>query len=589
VVSASLAPPSTPAVTGRSRSWLGITLLVVAGAVLFLPALRAPFFLDDYMQASMVDGTFPAARFGAFDLYDFVNDGDRALLSERGVLPWWSEPSLVIRFFRPLSSVLLWADHRVFGASPLPLHIHSFLWWIASVLAVRALYRCLLAPRVALIATIIFALAPCHVFPIAWLANREALVSIAFGIPALFVYLRWREARRFRDASLTTLLFALSMAGGEYAICFGGYVVAIELVTRGERLARRGLGLLPFVVPTAVYLVARALLGYGAHGSGYYADPVLEPVQFAHAVPRRAAVLLAEAWGGLHGRVFDDDTPPWKLALVVAFGVGVLLWPLRRMLGRLDEGPRRTATWLLLGAHLALIPVLAAAPAPRLLGATLVGLAAAVAILLDQAWFPVVLEERRGAAEFSGLVALGLGFAHFIHGPATSWLMSSEFWDSATHAANRTATLGARRPEIARSEVIVLRGMFNSFILPFSLDERGQASGGWRILSQTGHVLALRRDARTIDLVVPFDKCLFPKGVANLFRADSSPIPVGATFRIPDARVTVLDVGPLGPRSARFEFDGDLESNRRVWINDDVEGLEDAALPRAGFGKPFDP
>ena len=573
----------------RSRAWLGIALLCAAGAVLFLPALRAPLFLDDYMQASMAHGTFPSPRFGAFDLYDFVNDGDRATLFERGVLPWWTESSLQIRFFRPLSSALLWADYRLFGGWSLPLHLHSFLWWIATVLLARALYRQLLAPRVAAIATVIFALAPCHVFPIAWLANREALVSITFGIAALNAYLRWREQRRLRDAALATGFFALSMAGGEYALCFGGYVLAFELVTRGEQFGRRATGLLPFVTPAVVYLLTRSLLGYGAHGSGYYADPLLQPAQFVQAAPRRIAVLLAEAWGGLHGLVFDDSTPSWELALVVVAGIALLFVPFRRTLTRLDEAARTRVAWLLLGAHLALIPVLAAAPAPRLLGATMLGLAAAIAALLDQAWFPAVVEERRGAAELTGLVALALGFAHFIHGPGTSWLMARAFRQSAVRAENRTAKLGARRPEVSSSEVLVVRGMFNSFILPFSPDERGQTSGRWRVLTQTGHVLALRRDARTLDLVVPLDKCLYPKGVANLFRADSSPIQNGATFRIPDARVTVLEVGPYGPRAARFEFDGDLDSQDRVWINDDVEGLEDAVLPPPGFGKPFDP
>ncbi|MGD0525728.1 MAG: hypothetical protein ABSE49_11320 [Polyangiaceae bacterium] len=217
--------------TGRSRSIIGLVLLVALAAVLFLPALRSPLFLDDYMQASMAKGTFPSPRFGAFDLYDFVNDGDRAVLYDRGILPWWTEPSLQVRFFRPLSSALLWADYHVFGGAPLPLHLHSFLWWIATVLLARALYRRLLAPRVATIATIIFALAPCHVFPIAWLANREALVSITFGIAALDAYLRWRDGRRPLDAAWSTVLFALSMTGGEYAIGFAGYVVAFELIT----------------------------------------------------------------------------------------------------------------------------------------------------------------------------------------------------------------------------------------------------------------------------------------------------------------------------------------------------------------------
>ncbi|HEX3345082.1 MAG TPA: hypothetical protein VHS09_10950, partial [Polyangiaceae bacterium] len=235
--------------TTRTRSAVALALLFAAGVVLFLPAIRAPFFLDDYMQASMSEGTFPAPRFGAFDLYDFVNDGDRAVLYERGILPWWAEPSLQVRFFRPLSSALLWADYHAFHGSPLPLHLHSFLWWIATVLAARVLYRRLLAPRVAAIATVLFALAPCHVFPIAWLANREALVSIAFGIAALDAYLRWRDGGRLLHAALATGLFALSMTGGEYAIGFAGYVVAFELISARQPLSKRALGVLPFVLP----------------------------------------------------------------------------------------------------------------------------------------------------------------------------------------------------------------------------------------------------------------------------------------------------------------------------------------------------
>jgi len=88
----------------------------------------------------------------------------------------------------------------------------------------------------------------------------------------------------------------------------------------------------------------------------------------------------------------------------------------------------------------------------------MLGIAAAIAVLLDQAWFPVVAEERRGAAELTGLVALALGFAHFVHGPGTTWLMAREFWQSATHAASRTSRLIARRPDVESSEVVIVRG-----------------------------------------------------------------------------------------------------------------------------------
>src|SRR5690242_133234 len=63
----------------RRRSRLLLLLLLLAGAGLFSPAILSPLFLDDYLQGAMVEGTFPARR-GPFDLYAFVDDGDRAAL-----------------------------------------------------------------------------------------------------------------------------------------------------------------------------------------------------------------------------------------------------------------------------------------------------------------------------------------------------------------------------------------------------------------------------------------------------------------------------------------------------------------------------
>src|SRR4051794_28837520 len=109
-------PPLTPPRAGPSgraglavRWRLGLLLvLLLGGALVHLPAVRCPFILDDYMHASMIEGSIGVRR-GPFDLYDFVNDVDRATFLERGLLPWWSHPRLTIRFFRPLSSALRWA------------------------------------------------------------------------------------------------------------------------------------------------------------------------------------------------------------------------------------------------------------------------------------------------------------------------------------------------------------------------------------------------------------------------------------------------------------------------------------------------
>src|ERR1700733_12872756 len=174
-----MTPESTDRTTRKHARWT-LCAICVVGVLTFGPGLISPFLLDDYMHAAMVEGTFGRPR-GPFDLYDFVNDTDRPALMERGLLPWWAHPQLTIRFFRPLSSAVRWADHKVLGRSTIPLHLHSVAWWIAAILAARTLFRRVLAPRALAIATAVFALSPAHALPLGWLANREVLLSLTFG------------------------------------------------------------------------------------------------------------------------------------------------------------------------------------------------------------------------------------------------------------------------------------------------------------------------------------------------------------------------------------------------------------------------
>ncbi|MEP7119441.1 MAG: hypothetical protein ABJE95_00805 [Byssovorax sp.] len=579
---------TTPAPWTQRRNWLALGLLVLAGAIFYFPALHSPFLLDDYFHASMIDGTFPVHR-SPFDLYNFVNDADRRILIERGLLPWWSDPHLVIRFFRPLSSALLWADHRLLGNNPIALHIHSFLWWIAAMLSARALFRRLFSVRVAWTATVIFALAPCHAIPLAWLANREALVSLTFGVLGLTSYLSWREQRAWLDGAFAAALFGLSLLGGEYGLSLAGYILAFEIVRHHETLSRRAVGLLAFIVPVGAYLVARSARHYGAVGSGVYSDPIHEPAAFLRAAPRRLVTLLADAWLSLDNETLTSSTPGWALAIGAVVVIAILFVPLRSTLARLRANEFRAASFLILGSVLALAPVLAVVPSPRLLGASLLGVAPIVALLLDRAWFPEKIEPRHGYAELTGLVALLLGFAHLVHAPVTSWLVSRQFRQSAAIFAEHAAELRARLDDPANADVVIMRSMGGAFFLPLALNRHGAPPARWRILAHTGHALALRRGPRTLDIVVPPDQSIFPSGPGNIFRNDESKVSAGDVFDVPGLHVTVLEVGDSGPRSVRYEFDRDLDAAPLVWISERFDGFPDAAPPKVGFGASFDP
>jgi hypothetical protein len=582
-----------PFETLRGRR-IGLLVIVLTGLCVFYPAVRSPLFLDDYLHTAMVEDTFAAKR-SPFDLYDFVDDADRAGLRERGLLPWWAHPQLTIRFFRPLSSALLWAEHRVFSHGALPMHLLSLAWWLAAVFAVRALFRRFFSERVALIGTAIFALSPCHALPLAWVANSETLVALVFGALALARLLRFRtsDTGAVKDAWLSGVFFALALlSGGEYALGFGGYVLGIELaVWRARRPARDRVldhlrGIVPFALPAGLYLVVRTALHYGTVGSGFYSDPFRDPGAFVRSAPYRIIALLADSWLTLGDETWRIGYAPWVLgAGVIAIAIA-LLGPLRRAADALEPAGGLAARALVWGSFLSLAPTLAVVPAFRLVGVSMIGVAGATALVLDHAWFSKEASREQHGSLVT-LAAIFLAFTQLVHGPMTAFLASRIHRRDGNDFARRAAWTRDRLGDPLRADVGIVRGMAGTFFMPFALDPRGRTPAKWRLLAHGGHVLLLRPDDRTIELIVPEGRSLYPVGEQNLYRDPRSPLRKGDVVRAVGMTVTVLDVGPVGPRRARFVFDD--VPKLTAWIADNFAGTEAIDLPAVGEGAPFDP
>jgi hypothetical protein len=575
-----------------SPRWLYV--IWAAGILTFLPALLSPLVLDDYLHAAMVRGSFPAPR-GIFDLYDFVSDVDRQLLIDRGVLPWWTHPAFTIRFFRPLSSALLWADHWAFHGHPLLLHVPPFLCWGLVVVGARRLFRPRLPPRVALLATAIFALGAWHAIPLGWLANSEALVSLGFGVFALDAHLRWREGQSALYGVLAGVLFAAALLAGEYALCLGGYVLAIEVVRKKEGLGRAILGMLPLAVPAAGYLLVRGALHYGAFGSGFYADPLRDPMSFLRLAPFRLTALLDDGWLTIPCDTWGFGDERWGAPVVLLLAAIPMGYLIRRTLRRLPDPLANTTRWMLLGSILAIAPVASVVPAARLLGASAIGLSAVVAILLEEAWFTARPEleagekERRREREILGAVGVLLGFAQLVHGPATAWLAARQMRSTAVDFVTHTEWLREKITDPGSADVMVVRAGGGMFFGPFAVDADGRPPARWRTLSHTGHAMVLRKGPRTLEVVTPPGLGVYPGGDGNLFRTPELPLEVGSEVLVPGMRAKIVAVGPNGPTRVRFDFDEDIDSAPFVWTAEDAVGFHSVELPKVGFGAPFDP
>ena len=309
-------------------AWLAIGLFALVLVGLRWSTLETGLHMDDLAQRAMVEGAYPVAR-APWDLYTFAagTPEETRALASAGALPWWSDPQLRLRALRPLASVLVWAD--AVWLSPKAAHVHSLLWWLAMLAVAGWALRPVLGDRWALLAVALYGLDDAHVYPLAWLANRAALLSGVFGWLTLGLFVR-----AAKDGTGHPVLVAAAstacMAAGEYGLCALTFTVTYALAVDGRPWVRRARALVPVLVPVAVYLALHRFGGFGAAHSGVYLDPGSEPVAFLGAVAERAPLLTLDMLTGaplsMISRTVPASVGPWVLALL---GVCVVAGTLR--------------------------------------------------------------------------------------------------------------------------------------------------------------------------------------------------------------------------------------------------------------------
>jgi hypothetical protein len=514
----------------------------------------------------MLDGYYPVAR-SAWDLFSFV-DGKAELepLVGAGTLPWWSHPELRLRGLRPLASALIALDHRLLGLSPFAQHLHSFGWFALLVAGHALLARRLLPLGPAALAVALFAIDPTHVMPIGWLANRTALVSAALGVLALWAHLRRREDGWRPGAPLATLLFALSLAAGEYALAMLAYLVAYEVVAGPGRARERALATLTGLVPALLYMAARVWLGYGASGSTSYVDPLESPGKFALAAVLRVPALLASELSlsppdpVIAGTVAAG--PIGLAVLLVMLGLVLALVP--GALARTAPQTKRKAGAFALGALFSLMPLAATSPSARLLLVPSIGGSIAIAALLLDGARAVTSPERRRKARswLRASITLPLALLHLGGSPIATWYGASGWRD--LHLRRRETYLSAPIDDrrVAEQTLVLVNATDPLALIsvPYVRATNGSPMPKhWRALSITRRGQRLARPADDTLEVSIKGVGLLEDPVAQLFRSIESPLAPGDVVTLPDVRVEVVEVGGWGPTRVRYRFTKSLD------------------------------
>ena len=157
-------------------------------------------------------------------------------------------------------------------------------------------------------------------FPSLWIANRNLLISLAFGAATVLAYDSWRRRQWRPGAVIAPACLLVSVLATEGGIATFAYLFAYEVALGRGRMVRRGLALVPSIAVIILWRLVYNLQGYGASGGGFYFDPVREPLDYAVAVLLRGPFFLAGQWTGVPADLYSFLPPVSKTAVWASAG-----------------------------------------------------------------------------------------------------------------------------------------------------------------------------------------------------------------------------------------------------------------------------
>ncbi len=235
--------------------WLGFPLLVYSWSA------TLPFWFDDMVLIEKTQ-RYASGQSNELGLFRFApSDQDFQELKSRGTLPWWTDYTHRIDYFRPLAERIIHAEWTLFKANPLGYRIANLIWFALGLLAVNHLFFRVGQDKIrAGLATFLVGVSQTAALPVTWVSNcTDLFVLLAVSISAAAY---WNTIRKGRTVFIVpaVVAFAVGLLCKEVAIALAFIVAGYEILRRFQSAAvhRRASTLLAgsLVAVALVYLVS---------------------------------------------------------------------------------------------------------------------------------------------------------------------------------------------------------------------------------------------------------------------------------------------------------------------------------------------
>ena len=568
-------------------------IVILVGLGLAAPCLTADFTADDHLHRVMerADTGIAGLRSRPLDLFVFA-DGDQhtnAVLRDEGLFPWWTDPHLELAFFRPITSATHAIDHLLWPDNAAAQLAHNLLWLAIALVLVWGFYRRFLAVRwIAVLALALYALDDARGPVVGWIANRNALVALAFALPALAAHDRWRREGWLPGRWLGPLVFAVALGAGESALAILAYIAAHALWLDRAPWRDRLIALAPYGILLVAWRVAYAHLGYGVAGSGIYLDPGHDSVAFlTSAVPRVIYLLqgqLAFPWSD-----FASFYPVIGLAVVMLLICVATLAAIGIACARLLHRDA-TARFFATGMVLAAVPVATTFPADRLLSFIGLGAMGLIAQLLAAAASDrAMLGDGKARRGFATAVAVLMLIVHAMLAPPLL-VARSRSMVAVARVIDRADAGIPHDPSIADKTVIILAAPSDALAgyVPIMRASRNQPRPGhlYWLATATSAVTVTRVDDHTLRVTAPDG--LLRYEVDQMMRSPRlRPFNVGDRVALSGMQIEVTAVtGDHRPRELTAHFDRPLDDPSYVWLHWQGHTYAPIAAPRGTINEP---
>lgn len=551
-------PPTTHALLTH-RHWP----LSVAGVamVLTLPSLWAGLLVDDCFIRVVVrqPENFPVKLPHPLDTYSLLGN-DPEMISQSiafGTLPWWYNPEVKGRFWRPLTSMTQYVDHRVWPDQVWLMHLQSVLWYGAVVLAAALTFRRFMGGTFAAgLAALLFAVEEAHGTPVGFLANRNSVIACLFGLLALLLHHRWRTEGSRAKGAAAVVMFAAALLSAEAGIGAMAYIAAYALVMESGPIRRRLLSLAPYAAVVIAWRCVWSGLGYGVSGLPLYVDPPREPWMFIQKLFIRLPQLVTGQFAVPPAEVQVVGMAvlawTWLFSAAVAVFFLLLFWPTIRT--------DRTARFFGLGALFALVPVCATIAQTRSLMFVGIGAFGLLAIWLTN-------RPRRSAwPRAMKAVSVSLIMLHLIAAPV---LLAVTSRYPVLPGADALALQGLPDMDgIEGCDLVILSHPMPITMIHYLGDcalSGDPMPAHTRTLTHGLTRITVTRVSQT-ELQVRAENGL-PGLFSRLLNLVSKRLTVGAEVKTEGLTVRIVDTNPAGlPREAVFTFDRSIDDDSLKWL-----------------------